>query len=75
MHSQNRLHAAFRSKHNALEAPIAACTRHAVLGMMLSGVIVDTIIRPISSAKISASKSAFFAAQTAKEETVSFSAI
>ena len=46
----NPLHAAVRSKAKAREAPILACTRAAVDGIKLSGVIVATTMKSISSA-------------------------
>ena len=64
----NPEHAAPRSKPQAFSAPIFACTMHAVLGNIVSGVVVPTTMNPMSFGREPASAIAACAAGTAMSD-------
>ena len=64
----NAEQAALTSKPHALWAPILCCTRHAVLGNIMSGVTVPTTIKPMSAGVSPALSMAFNAASFARSE-------
>ena len=64
----NPEHAAPRSKPQALVAPILCCSRHAVLGNIMSGVVVPTTMKSMSAGVMPAWAIACSAASFARSE-------
>ena len=66
----NAEQAALRSKPHEWCAPILVCTRHAVLGNIMSGVTVPTTMKPMSSGVRPAFAMALIAASLPRSEVL-----